>query len=378
MTRLYSINFHPCRNRSLLSLALVALAVSAPLAAAAPTTVTVTGSMQSEVGCGSDWDPTCVTTNLAYDANDDVWQGTFLISAGSFEYKAAINGAWTVNYGLHAILNGANIPLNAVATQSVKFYYDDKTHWVTDNIGSVIATAAGSFQSELGCPGDWQPDCLRSWLQDPDGDGIYTFTTTALPAGFYDGKVAINESFVENYGQGGVPNGPNIPFVVPFNGAQTAFRYDSTTHVMTIMVAPELVGTANNFSATQGVPRAGSVGTFTSARPGSVAADFSATINWGDGTTTAASSIVLNAGTFTVNGTHAYAASGSFAVTVTVNDSASSAAVSIADTATVVGPPMPVPGLSGWLVQLLGFMVTLIGLLQLRRTKPDHPSADVA
>jgi len=29
----------------------------------------------------------------------------------------------------------------------------------------------GSLQSELGCPGDWDPACLRSWLQDPSGTG---------------------------------------------------------------------------------------------------------------------------------------------------------------------------------------------------------------
>jgi len=64
----------------------------------------------------------------------------------------------------------------------VKFYFDDKTHWITDNQNSVIAVAPGSFQSELGCPGDWDPGCLRSWLQDIDGDGIYTFETTSIPA----------------------------------------------------------------------------------------------------------------------------------------------------------------------------------------------------
>ena len=44
----------------------------------------------------------------------------------------------------------------------------------------MIVTVPGSFQSELGCSGDWDPGCLRSWLQDPDGDGTYTFETTAL------------------------------------------------------------------------------------------------------------------------------------------------------------------------------------------------------
>ena len=170
-----------------------------------PTAVTVAGSLQSEAGCPADWDPACATTHLAYDANDDVWQGTFSnLPAGNYEYKAPLNDAWDENYGLHAVLDGANIPLNLPSATNVKFYYDHKSHWITDNHGSTIAVAPGSFQSELGCSGDWDPGCLRSWLQDIDGDGIYTFETTALPAGSYEGKVAINESFDENYGADGV------------------------------------------------------------------------------------------------------------------------------------------------------------------------------
>src|SRR5580765_4922406 len=180
-----------------------------------PTSVTIAGSLQSEAGCAGDWDPACATTHLAYDAADDVWQGTFALPAGSYEYKAALNNAWDENYGLHAAPNGANIPLNLASAANVKFYYDHKTHWATDNHSSVIAVAPGSFQSELGCPGDWDPGCLRSWLEDPDGDGIYTFETTALPHGSYESKVAINEGWDENYGAGGVPNGSNIVFTVP-------------------------------------------------------------------------------------------------------------------------------------------------------------------
>ena len=113
----------------------------------------------------------------------------------SYEYKAALNDSWDENYGLHAQLNGSNIPLNLASGGSVKFYYDHKSHWATDNHGSVIAVAPGSFQSELGCPGDWDPTCLRSWLEDPDGDGIYTFETTALPHGSYETKVALDEDW---------------------------------------------------------------------------------------------------------------------------------------------------------------------------------------
>jgi glycosidase len=200
-----------------------------------PTSVTIAGSLQSELGCAGDWDPACAVTHLTYDAGDDVWQGTFDVPAGSYEYKAALNDSWDENYGLHAAPGGANIPLALSAATPVKFYYDHKSHWVTDNQNSVIAVAPGSFQSELGCSGDWDPGCLRSWLQDPDGDGIYTFETTALPAGSYEGKVALNESWDVNYGQGGAQNGANIPFMVPVNNAKVTFRYDSVSHVLTIL-----------------------------------------------------------------------------------------------------------------------------------------------
>lgn len=199
-----------------------------------PTAVTIAGSMQSEAGCAGDWDPACAGTHLTYDAGDDVWQGSFALPAGSFEYKAALNDSWAENYGLRAVPGGANIPLNLADAATVKFYYDHKSHWVTDNQTAVIAVAPGSFQSELGCPGDWDPGCLRSWLQDPDGDGIYAFETTALPVGNYEAKAALNESWDVNYGAGGVQNGPNIPFAVTAAGQTVRFSYDAATHVLTI------------------------------------------------------------------------------------------------------------------------------------------------
>ena len=222
---------------ALTAAALVLLPVATASHTPNPSSVTVAGSLQSELGCSGDWQPDCPATHLAYDGADDVWQRTFALPAGSFEYKAPLNDSWTENYGLHAQQDGSNIPLNLAAGASVKFYYDHKSHWVTDNRSSVIAVAPGSFQSELGCPGDWDPSCLRSWLQDADGDGIYSFETTALPAGSYEGKVAINESWDENYGAGGVPGGDNIAFNVPANNAKVRFTYNATTHVLTVTAA---------------------------------------------------------------------------------------------------------------------------------------------
>jgi pullulanase-type alpha-1,6-glucosidase len=219
---------------------LAAPGATTPRASAAdtpnPTSVTIAGSLQSELGCPGDWQPACASTQLAYDAGDDVWQGAWSVPAGSFEYKAALNGSWDENYGAGGVANGANIALTRAAAGSVKFYYDHKTHWVTSGANARIAVAPGSFQSELGCPGDWQPDCLRSWLQDLDGDGVYTFSTSAIPAGSYEFKVAVGEAWDENYGAGGAANGANIAFTVPVAGVRVIFSFDGASNTPSVQV----------------------------------------------------------------------------------------------------------------------------------------------
>jgi glycosidase/chitodextrinase len=199
-----------------------------------PATVTLVGSLQTQLGCAGDWDPGCSETFLTYDEDDDVWEGSWEVPAGNHEYKVALNGDWGENYGAGAISGGPNIALSLSATTWVKFYYDHRSHWVTDDHNTRIVTAAGSFQSELGCPGDWQPDCLRSWLQDPDGDGTFTFSTSALPPGFYEAKATIGESWDENYGAGGAFHGSNIPFTVHNAGDLVTFSFVSATNTLTI------------------------------------------------------------------------------------------------------------------------------------------------
>jgi pullulanase-type alpha-1,6-glucosidase len=203
-----------------------------------PTSVTIPGSFQQELGCPGDWQPDCAATQLSFDLEDGVWQGAFDLPAGGWEYKAALNGAWDENYGQNAARGGANLVLNLVAATRTRFYYDHETHWVADDRSQVIATAPGSYQTFLGCGGNWDPGCLRAWLQDPDGDGLYSFTTRAIPAGTYEVKVAIGESWAENYGQGGARDGANIAFVVPADCTEMLFRYDAASHVLTVGPAP--------------------------------------------------------------------------------------------------------------------------------------------
>jgi pullulanase-type alpha-1,6-glucosidase len=218
-----------------LPLTLEPAAAAAADPSAQPAAVSVPGSFGAQVGCPGDWQPDCANVALTRRSNDDVWSTSLQLTEGSYEYKAALNNNWDVNYGVGGVAGGANIPLVVPAGgATVTFYYDNATHWVTTDVGTPIVTAAGSFQSELGCPADWSPDCLRSWLEDLDGDGTYTFTTTDLPAGSYQVKATVGLSWDVNYGAGGAPGGTNIDFTVPAAGTATTFSFVSATHVLTV------------------------------------------------------------------------------------------------------------------------------------------------
>ncbi len=204
--------------------------------------VSVPGNHNTEMGCGGDWDPACEPARLAKRA-DGVYAGAFTLPAGDYEYKVAIGGSWDVNYGAGGVPGGANVAYSLAAETTVTFYFDPVTHWFTSTAQGPILTAPGSYQSEAGCPGDWQPDCLASWLKDPDGDGVYELTVDDLPEGSYEVKAAHNLSWTENYGEGGAPGGANIAFSAP-GGKPVTFTYVLATHLLTVQVTdPPLAGT---------------------------------------------------------------------------------------------------------------------------------------
>ena len=92
-------------------------------------------------------------------------------------------------------------------------------------------TVAGDLNSEMGCPGDWQPACESAFMSLDSADNIWRLTAE-LPPGKYEFKVAINGTWDENYGQGGASGGANI--VLDHDGiGPVTFRYDHGTHLIT-------------------------------------------------------------------------------------------------------------------------------------------------
>ena len=83
---------------------------------------------------------------------------------------------------------------------------------------------------------------------------------------------------------------------------------------------PAITATGKPFSGTEGVSAAQIVATFTDPDPAAAAAEYAATIAWGDASSSAGVISGLGGGPFTVTGSHAYKQEGSYTAKTTITD----------------------------------------------------------
>jgi hypothetical protein len=95
--------------------------------------------------------------------------------------------------------------------------------------------------------------------------------------------------------------------------------------------------------ATAGTQFSGTVATFTEAAPDGVVSDYTATINWGDGTSAAAGTVSASGGGFAVSGAHTYAAGGAYTISVKITDVQGATATATSTATVTATPPPPAP-----------------------------------
>jgi hypothetical protein len=168
---------------------------------------------------------------------------------------------------------------------------------------SLTSDTAGEFSATI----DW-------------GDGVTT-------AGTVTGS---NGSFTVKGGHTYADEGSDPAVVTLTHTADQA----SATASGSVVVGEGDVLTAHGmtFRPKAGQPFTGTVATFSDTYTGNVPGDFTATIDWGDGTTTAGT-VSGGSGTLSVSGTHTYAHPGHENVTVTLNDDAPGTATATAHSA---------------------------------------------
>ena len=90
--------------------------------------------------------------------------------------------------------------------------------------------------------------------------------------------------------------------------------------------APLTAGKAQSLSGVEGTPISGIVATFTDANTGAAASDFSATVDWGDGSAPTSATVTLDGDHFDVNAGYTYGSPGPFTATVKIVDASGSTA----------------------------------------------------
>jgi hypothetical protein len=205
----------------------------------------------------------------------------------------ASNGNTAVNMVTVADATLTALPLTVAATEGITF---------TGNVATFAdgnsSATAGDFTATI------------AW-----GDGQTSPGTVSAAAG---GGFAVYGTHVYSDEASYV----GVVVAISDSGGSTATASNGNTAVNMVTVADAtLTAKPSTVITSQGATFSGTVATFTDANPLATAADFTATINWGDGHTTTGSVSAAAGGGFQVTGSHQYTGFGAFTIGLSLADS---------------------------------------------------------
>jgi streptogramin lyase len=243
------------------------------------------------------------------------------------------------------VMNEVNIPTQGASPFAITSGPDNNL-WFTEQgvnqIGVVIPSTQTVNEYPIPTPGS-----IPQGITLGSDKNLWFTEQGANQIGRIDPNTgAIQEFTVPTVGAGlnGITSGPDSALWFAEGTASQIGRLSPTQ-----IIQP----TGTTITGSAGTAFSGVVASFTSADVNPQASDFSATIDWGDGTTTAATGIApSNTGVgFNVAGTHTYATQNTYTVVVTISDVFGDTAP-ITSTANISGsvtPPVngPIPTVTG-------------------------------
>lgn len=91
-----------------------------------PGSVALAGDFGAVLGAVENWDPSHDAVQMRLDAHSGKWLLATDLPAGTYSYKAVVNGSWDENYGAFGQPDGANHEFEH-AGGAVTFHYDHAT-----------------------------------------------------------------------------------------------------------------------------------------------------------------------------------------------------------------------------------------------------------
>ena len=263
------------------------------------------GSYQTSISWGDG--QTTAGTITSDGMGDYTLQDTHAYAAaGDYQVVALVfaSDGYAASATSEAIVSAAPIPLSATASGAIAAQQNQ-------TLASTLASFTGPSPN------------ASSYVASIDwGDGVVTLgTITATNLNNF----AVTGSHVYT---------ANGSFTATVTIDDTVGDESTGTDAVTVAAAP-LLATGTSLTASANLAFTQQVATFSAADTTATASSFSALVQWGDGTTSTGTIVADLAGGFDVQGTHTYAATGSFVVTATVGDAAGDSAIAT-DTASVI------------------------------------------
>jgi len=311
-----------------------------------PGTVTVSGGVEGTTAAAltatfTDANTGAPTSDFSGTIN---WGDNTSTSFTGGDVTANGNGSFTVNGFSHVYAEDGQ--------HSVSVVINDKGGSTTMDTGTTTVADAPLTPGTVTVSGGVEGTTAAALT------ATFTDANTGAPTSDFSGTINWGDGTSTNFAKGDVTANGGGSFTV--SGLSHVYAEDgqhsvsvvindtggsttTDTGTTTVADAPLTATGSAPVTGVEGAPLTATLATFTDANPNATVNDFTATITWGDGTTSTGTVVAKVGGGFAVTGTHAYAEEGSYAPVVNIVDHGGSTAQAT-DVATIADAPLTATG----------------------------------
>jgi uncharacterized repeat protein (TIGR01451 family) len=333
----------------------VTVATTVPQGAASSTVgfaLGTSGMLVVKTGAGADtFNVTPSSTTLALDGGDPTSSPGDALNVDLSSVTNPMLGGSSVSGFDHAYTFGNAATINFTHMES----------WTAVPVSGADLSLGFTGPAQVNENGTFS--CTFTVTNNGPGDAANVVLSDALPAGLTFKSASIGSASVSNgtltLSLGTVANGATVTGMLTFSVGEEGSALVNSPSVSSSTTDPVLSNNSQSLTTTVVDPAVVATGglmfslvehtasgkqtlaTFVDPAGPEPLSDYSATISWGDGSTSNGSIARGTNGTFTVSGNHTYAAGGSYVASVTIHHD-SAPAMTVTDNVNVADPPLTI------------------------------------